>query len=628
MNIEKDDQAFIVSFLSHCCILLTLSLIPIINERIAPTIQIVSYPVQEIIIPESVDIEDINTFSEEETILSNEEAGEESLQINEDNLEIELQSVETVEDFGDTISNEDLMELSGSSNESNIGNSGVAVSGVGSAVDRLSREIVSNANDRPVVVFWLFDASVSLFKQRADIASRFEKVLTEIELSKNQNQQINHIVSSFGGVLKTITSAPTSDKDQLIKDILSIGLDESGIENVFGSIQELIISHKNLLKKNKSRMMVICFTDEVGDDQNKLEPLIVSAKQTGCMIYVVGVPSPFGVAKSELKYVDPDEKYDQTEKWVQIQQGPESFVKMTLNMKSLDIDNILIDSGFGSYSLSRLCQNTGGLYFALHPNRNSSHKISKKDIDPLSSGIQYFFDPNIMFNYKPDYRSIDQQTKEILSNKTKLALINACRIEDGINISGNQVLKFDARTIESFLKSLNKAQQFSAKLDPKIAQVFSILQNGEATRGSVKEKVWGASFDLAMGRIYATKCRNESYNLLLAEAKLGMKTERQESNQWELVHTEESIKGNSSVEKSFKLAKMYLNRVVSENPGTPWALVASEELKTPMGYKWMEGYLEPDIMKMNDNGNNIPKPPKDDEKKMLSPKMQRNVSKI
>ncbi len=243
MNIEKDDQAFIVSFLSHCCILLTLSLIPIINERIAPTIQIVSYPVQEIIIPESVDIEDINTFSEEETILSNEEAGAESLQINEENLEIELQSVETVEDFGDTISNEDLMELSGSSNESNIGNSGVAVSGVGSAVDRLSREIVSNANDRPVVVFWLFDASVSLFKQRADIASRFEKVLTEIELSKNQNKQINHIVSSFGGVLKTITSAPTSDKDQLIKDILSIGLDESGIENVFGSIQELISSH-------------------------------------------------------------------------------------------------------------------------------------------------------------------------------------------------------------------------------------------------------------------------------------------------------------------------------------------------------------------------------------------------
>lgn len=118
-----------------------------------------------------------------------------------------------------------------------------------------------------------------------------------------------------------------------------------------------------------------------------------------------------------------------------------------------------------------------------------------------------------------------------------------------------------------------------------------------------------------MGRIYAAKCRNESYNLLLAEAKLGMKTERQESNQWELVHTDESIKGNSSVEKSFKLAKTYLNRVVSENPGTPWALVANEELKTPMGYKWMEGYLEPDIMKMNDNGNNIPKPPKDDEKR-------------
>jgi hypothetical protein len=33
---------------------------------------------------------------------------------------------------------------------------------------------------------------------------------------------------------------------------------------------------------------------------------------------------------------------------------------------------------------------------------------------------------------------------------------------------------------------------------------------------------------------------------------------------------------------------MYLNRVIKEHPGTPWAYLAHRELTTPLGWKWTE----------------------------------------
>ena len=38
---------------------------------------------------------------------------------------------------------------------------------------------------------------------------------------------------------------------------------------------------------------------------------------------------------------------------------------------------------------------------------------------------------------------------------------------------------------------------------------------------------------------------------------------------------------------------MLLNRVIEENPGTPWAEFAQRELQTDLGFKWVETYRPP-----------------------------------
>ena len=44
----------------------------------------------------------------------------------------------------------------------------------------------------------------------------------------------------------------------------------------------------------------------------------------------------------------------------------------------------------------------------------------------------------------------------------------------------------------------------------------------------------------------------------------------------------------STIKRVAERAKTYLQRVVEEHPGTPWARIAEEELKPPMGWTWRE----------------------------------------
>ena len=50
----------------------------------------------------------------------------------------------------------------------------------------------------------------------------------------------------------------------------------------------------------------------------------------------------------------------------------------------------------------------------------------------------------------------------------------------------------------------------------------------------------------------------------------------------------------------------YLNRVVNEHPGTPWAFLAQVELSDPLGWRWVEGTMQ--VAQNNMNGNNANNP--------------------
>jgi hypothetical protein len=106
-----------------------------------------------------------------------------------------------------------------------------------------------------------------------------------------------------------------------------------------------------------------------------------------------------------------------------------------------------------------------------------------------------------------------------------------------------------------------------------------------------------------------------------------MKFKSAESNVWKLEPADEITTG-SAMSKMAKKAKEFLQRVVDDHPGTPWALLAQRELDNPVGWKWVEEYDAPPAPRPRNTapaGNNVPAPASNDAKRMIKPKPKRAV---
>ena len=287
-----------------------------------------------------------------------------------------------------------------------------------------------------------------------------------------------------------------------------------------------------------------------------------------------------------------------------------------------------IDSGFGPFALTRLCYETGGIYFAVHPNRSVTKSVSRRDTAAYSSHLTQFFDPGVMRKYRPDYVSKDEYLRRLAGNKARTALVQAAKMSWLTPMESPQT-SFRKQDEATFTNLLTDAQKQAAKLEPKLASLFEMLKLGEKDRGKEVSPRWQAGYDLAIGRVLATKVRTESYNQMLATAKRGLKPKNPKANMFELVPADEITTG-SSMKKAANKAKEYLHRVVDDHAGTPWAYLAEKELERPLGWVWEDEYIAPPkpvARNPNPAANNNPAPAANDAARMMNRKPKRPVPK-
>jgi hypothetical protein len=100
------------------------------------------------------------------------------------------------------------------------------------------------------------------------------------------------------------------------------------------------------------------------------------------------------------------------------------------------------------------------------------------------------------------------------------------------------------------------------------------------------------------------------------------------NNTW-VLEADNEISVGSKLQREGEEARALLQAVVSNHPGTPWALLAEQELKIPVGWKWTETFTETDPPQPpgGGNNNNAP-PPQDDQLRMLDRKPVRAVPKL
>lgn len=516
------------------------------------------------------------------------------------------------------------------------GMTGVGTTGTDGAVDRVTYEILQSLEERPTLVVWVFDSSISMVKRRQEISDRFDRIYQQLGIvaaEKEKREGSSEVpplltsILSFGRQVEVLTKQPTDDLAEIRSAIEKIG-NEGGDEMVFQAIKTAVEKYKSyrVAKGNSParNVMLLVVTDERGDDLPLAEETIKACRFQTIPCYVLGVPAPFGRDKSFIKFVEFDPAYAQVEDWAEVDQGPETLYpeRVKLGYQDNYMEEPVLDSGFGPYALSKLCYETGGIYFSIHPNRKLNAKVERKDTEAFASQMAYFFDPEIMDRYRPDYLSDAEYMARVKKSPLRYALLNAAQLSRAGTLSKPKMV-FIKRDEPSFNKELTDSQLESARLYPELSEMCSILAEGEKFRSKETSPRWLASFELSYGTALAAKIRAESYNAMLAKAKRGMTFSKPESNTWNL-RPSDKVTVDSKLEKEAKLAKELLQSVVEKHTGTPWGILAGRELDNPISWEWVESTTDLNPPARNNNRNpppppNTPPMPEDDKAKMLKP---------
>jgi len=639
--LDGDTPAWIVSVAVHLAVLLTLAVI--FQQQKSEQVSLVISTLDE---PSDVELQDVSqefSFSPDRQV----DLGASSLAgmsaalavapnfSEESNLRndvVQTESPTVVVPVLDSLTSASTID----ENLSVKGAAGVGATGAMGAVDRLTEEIAASLEERRTLVVWLLDQSLSMQPQREAISKRLDRIYEELRLPETPDTApaqapLLSSIMAFGKNVSFKLNEPTADLAEIKHAVASIENDPTGVEMTFTAVAMAVKKYQHFRTQSPRRnVLLIVFSDEVGDDENRMEDALSLCRRHEMPVYVVGVPAPFCRKEIEVRYVDPDPKYDQGDQWPTVRQGPESMFTegVLLPFAGHRHEDLLhLDSGFGPFALTRLCYETGGIYFAVHPNRHDAEGKGGKQIAVMSSKLEHFFDPAVMRSYQPEYVSIREYEQKLRHNKARLALFEASKLAL-VGPMENPRLEFPKEDEAGLKRLLDEAQLAAAKLGPKLDALYQTLKQGEKDRAKLTEPRWQAGFDLALGRVLANKVRTESYNMMLAKAKGGLKFEKPGSDTFVLVAANE-ISVGSATEKLAKQAREYLERVQAQHAGTPWGLLAEAELKEPIGWKWSEksNDLAKKKMAMGGGGGNGA-PPKDALKKLEKPKPKREGIKL
>jgi hypothetical protein len=492
---------------------------------------------------------------------------------------------------------------------------------------------------RKVMVVWLVDESNSNADYRRDLRDGLEKMYAGLKQTKAEkgkeldDQPLLSVVAAYGKDIRFATPEPTADANQVTTAVREIVDADSGEENTIKAVSESLGKFLTYRTTKNRHLMFVVVSDEVGDDQAKVDEVIPKLKQYSVPVYTIGVVAPFGSDGQSMKLTKqggellgtPDVSSAKGD--FKVVYGPEShdveWIKLSYPDGGGDSD--LGDLDMGPYTLSRLCAETGGEYFALRTRKydvgfmaDAAPKVTvDRPANNGGSGDSYFaalaaaggggtdrplpkfedavvmaptpkagstmtaasMTPNFK-KYAPLYMSEADYQKSVSTNKAKQALLAASKMQPVPCLPSDVILSIDTSTEVAKTNSILRAQRPAALVQERLEQLYTELKKGEADSAKLTELRWQVAFDLAYGRACAAKARADAYMFQLAAVRNGKTASS-------LQPSDDSIK-NSVVDKMAQTARDRLKKVATEHAGTPWAKAAERELRTPMAFKLVE----------------------------------------
>ncbi len=470
------------------------------------------------------------------------------------------------------------------------GSTGEQMVQIESALDRVTWEIAQNLQESKLLVVWLLDGSGSLKTQRDAVAKRLRRIYGELGALDNTSTIPRHekgLLSSvvmFGEKTNFVVK-PTDKFEEIQEGFEKLPTDSSGVENIFTAVKQTVNLWSSYRTDQHRRIMLITITDEAGDDFGRPHlDAIAICRRYGAKAYVIGPTAPFGQRRGFVPYVAPENGKTYQ---IPIDLGPEAPMAENVSLpfwfNGPQYD--YLSSGFAPFGLARLVSETGGVYFL-------TNMTTMAGLAPIGT-----FDEATLRTFAPDYSfgAIDEFAKDVRKHPLRVCVLNAAQMSQKFKIKGAP--RFDIRvTANNFRQTATDAQKDVAESQYMLDAMLQAFPPGiEKQLDREPSLRWRMAFCLNYGRLLANRTRNLEYNSVLALMKTSLSEGdiNTRSNHW-IFHPSPEVK-NSGVasKKGAQLAVDLLNRVVTEAPGTPWAIMAARELQYPLGIRVEERFIPP-----------------------------------
>lgn len=469
------------------------------------------------------------------------------------------------------------------------GTTGEGLVQMDAALDRVTWEVAANLKDRKVLIVWLVDASGSLLQQRKVVTKRMRRIYSELQALgnegkiPNQDQPVLSAVVSFGLKTTFVVPNPTPNVDEIVAGLERAPIDESGVENVFGAVRQVIEKYQTYRTQQGRRILLMTITDEAGDDYGAhLNTSINMLNRLGGRAYVIGPAAVFGKRQGFVPYLAPE---DGKTYQIPVDIGPESAmaenVQLPFWFNGPQYENL--SSGLGPYALARLVHETGGVYFMTNMTTTSG-------LSPTGT-----YSNQTMKLFAPDYRfgTPEEYLRSIEKYPLRVAVYKAGQLSLRYKALGTPDLELRVNP-QNYIQTLATAQQTvavsTAMIDTILSSFNPNLEQAYAKETSLR---WKMAYNLCYGRLLAQRLRCLEYNTALAQFKLmGAQEVASKSNHW-IFRPDTNINYAAGTKKQKDLAETLLKRCVADAPGTPWAILAARELQYPFGIKVIERFEPP-----------------------------------
>lgn len=456
------------------------------------------------------------------------------------------------------------------------------------AVNMAWTAISELADYTPTLVVWLFDETPSaqelVSRASARLKENFKSTTASLGSTGVAPAKFASAVAGYGADLRLLLEKPTQAAEAITTALDNIRVDSSNQERLFAALEKIL--DRYLSQRASGGKLVLCIvTDEMGDDWEEVDRLVPRIRREAVAVYVIGPPAPLGKVQVVRHPTETPSPASSLSTYVPHRQGPESrFVELVPFQRGLEQSDVtLLDSGFGPFALEWICRVGGGSYLAIRPRYIQGYVGLVPDVWP--SPYVPRFPADVMQAYTPDYVSHEDYQRLLAANAAARALHEAARTAMITTLNAPQ-LSFAGDNEAELNRVASEAQKQAALAIRSVDEVYNLLRSGEKDRPQLRSPRWQAAYDLAYGQASLAKARIDGYNSMLAKLKRGMKFTNPSSKEWLLEPADEFPE--SSLQTIAERGRAMLEQVVKEHPQTPWALIAQESLRQPVGWRWTE----------------------------------------